>query len=154
LVCLAGCVSTQSRSADARFDRAWRADSRNQEAQPLAEYLKWVDSFYDGSPFVPGWTRRQAELCSTAGPEAEARVERLGQILAAEWAKSNALRRVDSGLLARIAGILADARDRDDLIRVTDELIDDVRAVLAGDRVPEAMTRERYSVQPVSREKP
>lgn len=127
-VCLAGCASSSGRAVDPHFIEAWNDDSRNREIQTRDEYLMWVNSFYDGTPLVPGWARRQEELCGSLDPEQAAlaalKLEALGRLLAAEWAKDNRVRRVDSNFLVRLAKELADARDSGSLIETLDELLE------------------------------
>ena len=144
VVILAGCVSTSSRSTDPLFDHSWNDDLRNRDIQPRAQYLEWVDKFYDGTPFVIGWTRRQAELTASAGWEAGPTLERLGLLVAAEWAKDNAVRRIDNDLLLRIGAVLEGARDQGRLISVAESLIEDVQALLAGALDAGQITPSRY----------
>jgi hypothetical protein len=107
-----------------------------------------VALFYDGSTFVQGWTRRQAELCASLKPdearEAEARLAEFGRLVAAEWAKDNKRRKIDSDLVARIAGILSHARDAGRLMEVVAALDEDIRSVIAGNRSAKSITPERY----------
>lgn len=134
IVCLAGCVASDRRGRDSGFDLAWSEDARNSDVQSRDEYLKWVDSFYEGSLIVPGWTRRQAELCDSLDPRdaavARERLRDLGRLLASEWAKDNRLRRIDSDSLWRYAGILAKARDAGCLIDAVDELLEEAGALI------------------------
>src|SRR6185503_3358354 len=97
IVCLAGCVVSDRRPCDSWFDLAWSEDAANREVQSRQDYLKWVDSFYAGSVLIPGWSSRQAELRAGLDPQdsslAGERLERLGRLLASEWAKDNRIRR-------------------------------------------------------------
>ena len=144
VVVLTGCVSTSSRSSDPLFAQSWNDDHRNRDIQPRDQYLEWVDKFYDGTPFVIGWTRRQAELTDSAGREAESTLDRLGLLVAAEWAKDNEVRRIDNDLLLRIGAILAEARDQGRLLPVAETLIEDVQALLAGTLDAKKIDAPRY----------
>jgi len=149
LLCLGGCAATSSHSLDPCFDRAWNADASNREIQSRSDYLRWVDSFYQGVAFQPGWVRRQSQLSGTLAPAeallAEPRLEALGRTLAAEWAKDNRIRRVNTELLLRVAEILADARDDGRLIGVLDALLGDVRSLIAGGLEATVLTSDRYA---------
>ena len=145
---LAGCVVSQGGRVDPAFESAWLEDDVNRQAQTKDEYLGWVVSFYEGTAFVQGWTRRQADLCAGLEPAAAAaaqtRLEEFGRLVAAEWAKDNRRRRIDSDLLARMGGILADARSSGRLLKVLEILSADVRSVIAGDLDPKLLTSDRY----------
>lgn len=144
VVVLAGCVSTSSRSSDPLFEQSWNDDLRNRDLQPRELYFEWVDKFYDGTPFVIGWTRRQAELAESGGLEAQSTLDRLGLLVAAEWAKDNGVRRIDNDLLLRIGAILAEARDQGRLVPVAELLIEDVQALLAGTLDAKKIDLPRY----------
>lgn len=141
----AGCITSSGRSSDPFFDRAWNQDASNRAVQSRAEYLRWVDSFYEGAAFQPGWVQRQAELCGPLAPAealfAEPRLETLGRVLAAEWAKDNRVRRIDSDMLRRIAGILSEARDAGRLIAAVDEVLEEAASRVAGDPRLQSMRR-------------
>ena len=141
IVCLAGCAVSDGRARDSLFLRAWTEDARNSEIQSRDEYLAWVDSFYAGSLFVPGWTRRQTELVTADSRET---LDELGRLLAAEWAKDNSLRKVDSDLLVRVAAILVKARDAACLAAVCEALVEDAQAVVRGDLEASAIHAGRY----------
>ena len=89
------------------YEAAWQADEANATRQPLADYLRYVGDFYNGSILAPGWRKAQASLLRDADPRdrilLEPKATCLGQILSAEWAKDNAVRRIDSARLAAVA---------------------------------------------------
>jgi len=148
LLCLGGCSASLGRSSDPLFDRAWNEDVSNRTVQSRADYLRWVDVFYDGFAFQPGWVGRQSELCRSLAPAeallAEPRLEALGRTMAAEWAKNNLRRRVSTDLVRRMAKIMVDARDGGRLIAVLDALQDDVQSVIAGRLEEVVLTPDRY----------
>lgn len=145
LLCLGGCAATPGRSADPYFDRAWSDDLLNRGIQTREDYLKWIDSFYEGSTFVPGWSRRQAELCESLDRDdaaaARVRLETLGRLLASEWAKDNRVRRIDTSALVRIAGILGEAREGGRLLAAVDELLEVAGSIIAGEPRLQTMRR-------------
>jgi hypothetical protein len=145
---VAGCAVSQRAPVDAAFERAWLEDAVNREVQTKDEYLEWVAAFYDGTGFVSGWTRRQADLCAGLEPLEAAvavpRLEAFGRLVAAEWAKDNSRRRIDSDLLLRLGGILSHAKESGRLVPVLEALSTDVHSVIAGEQEPEAITPGRY----------
>lgn len=83
---------------DESFFRArFEADAANRAKQSWPEYWGWVNAFYDGKRFPPvaGWRAREAELVRQA-PSARESIERVGRLLAGEWAKDNAVRKVST----------------------------------------------------------
>src|SRR5262245_54309525 len=65
VLCLAGCAASGGSAPDPWFIRAWADDVPNRAVQSREDYFTWVAGFYDGTPFVQGWTMRQAELCAS-----------------------------------------------------------------------------------------
>jgi hypothetical protein len=80
------------------------------------EHREWIRVFFEGTWLVAGWNARTAPLFE-AVPPAEvpalrARVDRLGQRIAPEWAKDNDVRRIGNGELESWGRRLVAARDR------------------------------------------
>lgn len=152
---LSGCASPAPPAGDSYFGRVWSQDARNGEFQSIDQYLAWVASFYEGSPLVPGWKRRQADLCASLDPAeariAEPQLECLGRLLSSEWAKDNRCRRVGSDLLQLWAAVLREAREEGRLIEGLDAVMGDVRAILSGDLPGAAVTGDRYARLAASR---
>jgi hypothetical protein len=76
----------------------------NQTLQTREEYLGWIKSFYTGTLLYPtGWFDVQERVLSTSSPEnVDAfgpRIEEMGRLIAAEWAKENSARAIDNRLL-------------------------------------------------------
>lgn len=145
---LGGCASLDRCGNESYFDRVWRQDALNREVQSREDYLEWVASFYAGSPFIPGWTRRQAELAASVDPAeariAEPQLECLGRLLSSEWAKDNRIRLVGSDLIVLWASVLSEARDEGRLVDALDALLADVRSLLAGALDAGEITPDRY----------
>ncbi len=82
---------------EAFFRAKYDADKANQAKQPWAEYQKWVQRFYEGQRFPPiaGWAEREKDLVAKA-PQARGQIEAVGRLIAAEWAKDNAVRKVST----------------------------------------------------------
>lgn len=79
------------------FRARYEADAANKSKQSWREYWGWVGSFYEGKRFPPvaGWREREKELVAKAPAHKDA-IVRMGQALAAEWAKDNAVRKVST----------------------------------------------------------
>ena len=96
---------------DEPFFRAkYDADKANQAKQSWDEYRKWVARFYEGQRFPPiaGWADREKDLVAKA-PAARAQIESVGRLIAAEWAKDNAVRKVSTSDLQTWGGQFKDA---------------------------------------------
>ena len=92
------------------FQQRYEADKANQGKQSWAEYQKWVQRFYQGQSFPPiaGWADREKDLVAKA-PQAREQIEAVGRLIAAEWAKDNAVRKVSTSDLQAWGGQLKDA---------------------------------------------
>lgn len=158
LVALSACVSVAPPAATwpeylpARetFVAAWETDTANQQVQALDDYLEWVQRFYAGNNLVPGWTGMTAQLRerleAARWPGVEAALQDLGGRIAAEWAKDNSVRRINTRCAAVWRDALQESLGRDDLDAFLIRLEQDVEALLAG-RLDAGMIRfERYYV--------
>lgn len=120
---LKACASAPPPPPADAFDAAWRADAANAARQSLPEYRRQVRAFYEGSLLAPGWTRAQRRLLHDlpAGERAALgpRLDALGRATAAEWAKDNAVRRIDSARLVdwsrRLQAAKEDGRLQDEV---------------------------------------
>lgn len=105
------------RMDEAFFRGRYDADAANRAKQSWKEYADWVRSFYEGKRFppVPGWVDRQRGLLKPLAPSDQQRmgpqIEEVGRILAAEWAKDNAVRKVSTSDLQAWGKRFGDARD-------------------------------------------
>ena len=120
------------------FIAAYALDSENQSHQSRREYLQWVLSFYQGSLVYPnGWIDVQAAvLADTLPPERvqlQRRLEDLGGIIAAEWAKHNDLRVIDSRMLSLWGSILQLVPGTEDRLRSIEVISADIDDLLSGD---------------------
>jgi hypothetical protein len=118
------------------YEAAWRADEANAARQPLSDYLRFVCDFYNGSLLAPGWRLAQASLLRDADPRErvilEPKAACLGQILSAEWAKDNAVRRVDSQRIVAIAREIRRAAGGSALQETLDRLLHEAALWVAG----------------------
>jgi len=95
---------------EAFFRQKYDADKANQAKQSWDEYRKWVARFYEGQKFPPiaGWAEREKDLVAKAPPQ-KPRIEEVGRLIAAEWAKDNAVRKVSTSDLQTWGGQFKDA---------------------------------------------
>lgn len=87
---------------EAWFRHRYDADAHNKAKQSWKEYHEWVRVFYEGKRFppVPGWRSREEDILKKLPHDARVhvrpRLDETGRILAAEWAKDNAVRKVST----------------------------------------------------------
>lgn len=90
------------------FQAAYADDAVNAARQTEDRYLAFVVEFFRGAGLVPGWNAVERSLvrnapigrCAVVG----AKLAHLARLAAGEWAKDNAVRRIDS---ARLHGWVA-----------------------------------------------
>jgi hypothetical protein len=133
-----------------QFSAEWQASVDNHALQSEADYLLWVTRFYEGYTPVPGWLDMTQQVLARLPQQQHAainaRLFELGARIGAEWAKDNAVRRLNT----RSAGVwrdaLLEALARDELNAYLDLLSADVDALLAGELDNAAIVFERYYV--------
>lgn len=132
------------------FVQTWSVDAANAEVQARDDYLEWVQRFYAGNNLVPGWTGMTEQLRTRLEPPRwpplAARLQELGARIAAEWAKDNSVRRINTRCAAVWRDALQEALVRDDLAAFLDRLEQDVDALLAGNLDADTIRFERYYV--------
>lgn len=132
------------------FVSVYRSEPALQGEQSLQEYLQWVVSFYRGSTLFPrGWNDLVADQMAESGPGEEAsrrraQLYRLGRDMAAEWAKANGVRRVDTSDLAVWGQATERAIEEGNIDATLDRIEDDLRSLLAGTLDPATITASRY----------
>jgi hypothetical protein len=134
----------------AYFARAYDEDPANKAVQTRDAYLDWVKQFYSGSDLYPnGWLELQHWLLrATATPsreEAADKIHRLGQEIAAEWAKDNRLRRISNAMLVLWSEVIQKAIESGSQLAAIDRIEADVTAILDRHLPPEAISAERYA---------
>jgi len=136
--------------------RAWGKDPENRKLQTLDQYLAWVRLFYSGTALAPGWTAASRSLLGDVPeddrPALLPRLEGLGRLLSADWAKDNRLRRVNNGLLSLWGAALKRARAARCVRDTVDRIDGDARALLAGTLRAAEITPARYAEPPFARE--
>lgn len=100
------------------FDKKYAEDKANQILQTKSKYMESVRSFYEGNWLAKGWHDQSASLIekvySPAKAGVEAKLGELGKVIAAEWAKDNSVRKINTGHLQEWGDQLKAARSLDD----------------------------------------
>jgi hypothetical protein len=132
------------------FVKVYAADEALQGRQSLEEYLSWVVRFYSGTALYPrGWSdlvaeQVAAETDADTAMRRRTQLQRLGREIAAEWAKDNALRRVDTRHLV-IWGEAARRAIREGNVEQTLSSIEqDLEQLMSGVLEADAITAARY----------
>jgi hypothetical protein len=104
-------------SADFRHE--YDRDLANHQVQTWDEYWSWVEAFYRGNFFSRGWSDRARALVADvkSGPALSSLTAKLnawGKAIAREWAKSGAVRKVNTADLRAWGSLLESARRTDD----------------------------------------
>lgn len=131
------------------FTAAYHSDQVNQEVQSQREYLGWVLSFYEGTLVAPiGWTEMQATVVSIAAinrrSELDCQLGELGAQIAAEWAKENDHRFIDSRMLSIWGSVLQLVAEPDQQYAAIQLVRDDVEALLGGTLSSSEIQDARY----------
>lgn len=96
---------------------------------------EWLRKFYEGTFLVKGWKGRMKEILydvsSEHKKETEKSLSNLGEKIGREWAKDNALRRIDSDMLQKWGEELRSVRKKghavlDETIRKIDSEVDNI----------------------------
>ena len=100
------------READFRPEYARYA--ANQAKESWKEYWYWVQTFYAGAIFTPGWTAQatatlQGVQSEKMRDELRADLNELGRRVAAEWSKDNGARKIDTTSLRVFGGRISKA---------------------------------------------
>ncbi|MED5530385.1 MAG: hypothetical protein VYA99_08515 [Pseudomonadota bacterium] len=160
LICFLGLTLCACRSADLPnwppelpvqhyFVTAYQSDTKNKADQSQQEYLRWVISFYEGNLMVPtGWLYIQNVVVMSARPERKEEVEihltALGGKIAAEWAKANELRAIDSRMLGIWGSVLQLAKGPEQQHETIQLISEDVSSLLDKDLLAEEIQNARY----------
>lgn len=157
MLLLAACASSrvltdwpQSTPDQQIFLQEYASDPANQQAQSNVEYLTWVVRFYEGWELMPaGWNDMTPVILSDLDPEQADEVaqlrDELGIMIAAEWAKDNEQRIIDTGMLSLWGGVMVAALDPEVRIDAIELITDDVERLLAGELAPSRINDARYT---------
>jgi len=89
------------------FQPAYDSDALNKQKQTFAAYFGWVKAFHEGNFLVGGWTYQSGELVKKVPSDPEksevrTRLNELGRLASAEWAKDSSARRLDNAELEQL----------------------------------------------------
>lgn len=130
------------------FIDRYQVATDNQAYQELDSYLNWIKTFYLGSALSPGWLGLTEDLLYEAPAvkkqEYEVKMEFLGRLIGAEWAKNNAVRLIDTRCASVWRDALIEAIERDDLENYMQRFEADVNAIFAGSLSKENIVYTRY----------
>jgi hypothetical protein len=131
------------------FVESYRSDEANRSRQTRDDYLTWVQRFYTGRPGAPGWNEITDSAVQGMDEDQRAVVDdlgfRLGRRIAAEWAKDNDVRRIDTAMLSLWGSIMVTAETPESRLEAMQAIERDTRALLEGELPPTQITEERYA---------
>ena len=138
--------------AQSFFVANYSQDSANQAVQSRQDYLQWVLSFYTGTLVAPiGWIELQSLVIAAAARdrrvELQSQLADLGGQIAAEWAKENNTRVIDSRMLGIWGSVLQIAVEPNQQFQAIQLISEDVLAILAGNLSPADVDDARYEQQ-------
>ena len=157
LALLAGCAS---RSHDiiwpdgayprGYFEAAWQEDDMAQQYQSQDEYLYWVTQFYTGTSLAPGWLNLTSQVLERIDVSRRVAVSdrlfELGGRIGSEWAKHNAVRRLNTRNAAVWRDALIESIEHGELDMYMNRVASDVERLLAGDLQKDDIYFERYYI--------
>lgn len=134
----------------ALFLQAYQQDLENQARQTDVEYLTWIVRFYEGwEMMATGWNDMTPVVLSDLNARQSEQVagmrDNLGVLIAAEWAKDNDVRIIDTAMLSLWGGVMVAALEPQVRIDAIELITDDVERVLAGELAPARINDERYA---------
>ncbi|MEX0740766.1 MAG: hypothetical protein WD071_15630 [Pseudohongiella sp.] len=132
------------------FLQAYEQDAVNQAQQTNVQYLTWIVRFYEGWEMMPtGWNDMTPVVLSDLGVQQAEQVaelrDELGVMIAAEWAKDNDVRIIDTAMLSLWGGVMVAALEPEVRIDAIELITDDVERLLAGELAPARINDERYA---------
>jgi len=134
--------------AEEYFIDTYQLATDNQAFQEMDSYLDWIKIFYLGSPLSPGWLQLTEELLYEApadkNQEYTERMQVLGRLIGAEWAKNNAVRLIDTRCASVWRDALIEAIELDDLESYMQRFEADVNAIFAGSLNKQDIVFTRY----------
>lgn len=132
------------------FLQAYQLDIENQARQTDVEYLTWIVRFYEGWEMMgTGWNDMTPVVLSDLTDQQSEQVacmrNELGVLIAAEWAKDNSVRIIDTAMLSLWGGVMVAALDPEVRIDAIELITDDVEQLLAGQLAPARINDDRYA---------
>lgn len=132
------------------FLQAYQADTKNQLEQSDVQYLTWVVRFYEGwEMMATGWNDMTPVMVNDLDEPLASEVaflrDELGVMIAAEWAKDNSVRVIDTAMLSLWGGVMVDAVEPEVRVDAIELITDDVEQLLAGELAPGSINDARYT---------
>ena len=132
------------------FFAAYEADQENAARQTRNEYMSWVVNFYQGSLRYPtGWLEIEERVVVGFADEdknaARVKIQQLGALIAAEWAKHNDIRLIDTRILALWGSVLQLATDSTQRSAGIELIGLDANGLLSRSLAKSAVTEARYA---------
>ncbi len=134
----------------AYFLSLYQQDAGNAKLQNLDQYLGWVISFYQGTELHPrGWNSIKTDLLRK-NPEAafanelQHKLERLGLMIAGEWAKNNQTRLITTRHVAIWGNALMKSAEQGETLELLDRVTIDVEDLLARRLAADAIKEDRF----------
>ncbi|PPD30790.1 MAG: hypothetical protein CTY19_15310 [Methylomonas sp.] len=155
---LCGCSATTVRqsawpealSQQAGFSDYYDQDRHNAQLQSQEQYLTWVQRFYQGWELYPtGWNSISRDLTAKIADPAlkntiQTKLQQLGRVIAAEWAKDNAVRRITTRHVAIWGNALQKSAERAEIPEILDRVTDDVDNLLNNRIAADVITENRF----------
>lgn len=131
----------------------YQQDVVNKNSQSLDEYLKWVIRFYKGWDLYPsGWDNITQEVLLKinkypAAGEIRVKLDRLGLIISAEWAKNNKTRIINTRLVALWGNSLIKSLEHGETLQLINRVAADINNLLTRKLAVDAIATDRYYAQ-------
>lgn len=156
LLVLGACASTptpenwpEQAPPHSYFVEEYQHDPANRMRQSQTDYLSWVTRFYRGRPGILGWQDITDSVVQDMEPGQRATTmelaRTLGRRIAAEWAKDNDVRVIDTAMLSLWGSIMVTAVEPGERLEAMQAIDRDTRALLEGELPPTQITEERYA---------
>jgi hypothetical protein len=130
------------------YSRVYDASPEIHAKMTKEEYYTWAWRFYYPFQLSPGWLKTEENLFKDMSEEQyrllAPKLAYAGQLMSAEWAKPNEIRRVHTNMLALWGRVLKKALGLGILDATIDRLLADVHQLLRGEMEAKAVTAERY----------
>jgi len=130
----------------------YQNDLTNKNCQNLDEYLTWITRFYQGWEMYPnGWNTMRREILQKNKNHQEAenikvKLEHLGLLISAEWAKNNHTRLINTHHVSVWVQALLKSVDHNETLKILDRVSVDVEGLLTHRIAKDAITADRYYV--------
>ena len=158
LLVLIGCASQGTKEATwpedlpprAYFLELYQNDLSNKNRQHLDEFLTWITRFYEGWEMYPnGWNTMVQEILQKNKTRHVARtikinLDRLGLLIAGEWAKNNHTRLINTHHVSVWVKALLKSADHGETLQIIDRIFIDVEQLLTHKIATDAITADRY----------